>query len=421
MLGSPEKYSDSNNGILLYLLELAFNKERLEKEIYKRQQELQRSELLRQQLIELRDHYYKLKDDATAFYQKYLEYKDTKTESPTLNIDQGVKHRREMRNLRLLVHYNEMSALAIASVFRAVESFEKGVSVEQVESARTNLQSYFKVTKETDGRNLKIELLDQQIFPEIVETIKNNPQLKLIIISGPPGSGKTRAIKSLATLIENEGIIAIEEEFDQIIASFFKLEEAPTAEWKAQTAREFDKRFNDVQLMIEAHFPRLYKDEEKRYVILIDTLGYQANDMMYGLFLINNLRSAINMGKGLVVSITSEEAVINKAIEVRQPGMVNYTDPKETAKNLKNGATAEAVKRHIANVRQRIKALRKEPAFKKLLSSITLENAQFSNYTPEEMTDLEERLAFTFLTQNELGITSNWYSTINLFKADLSN
>lgn len=350
-----------------------------------------------------------LKATAVDLYKRY------QVEKPKLALSKAESQ--PVRQLKKTAHETALAALAPGAVITAIEKREQFITQTGLEEAYKNLSRYFRVREVSSRSEATITVTTELVAEQIVERLKANTKTNTVVVTAPPGSGKTTFMNNMDVLLRNEGWVVVQINFDKIIGAFFAKEGKPTKDWSGKTAEEFDHSFFDLEKIVARYYPEAYKAQGKRFIVMIDTLGYSIDEMLYGLELIQLLRSSIDSGEALVVSIIAQNAVVEYAKEQREKGKINAKDPKAVARQLKKGATADAVTRHHQQLDKKIKKISHEGGFQRLFTKANIKSV-FPHIPNEEITNMTERLAFAIITKNNFNINANWWFVLNLFQPE---
>jgi nucleoside-triphosphatase THEP1 len=322
-----------------------------------------------------------------------------------------------VKEIKLIAHRLSLAMLAPGAVISAIEKTVHPVTDYRLEESRHALSSYLRVKEDRSKDGTMVSATEERADDQILSELKANPQKNILVVKGPPGSGKTTLMNNLEVEMREQGWVVIRINFDDVIPRFFRKEEKQTKEWSEKTAEEFDKSFFDLNQVVAEYYPHAFKD--KRFIVMIDTLGYNIDDMLYGLGLVKLLKTAINEGNALVVSVIAQRAVIEKARKERSKGQINVNDGKSIADQLKKsgGAPVSAFDRHHLELGKKVNKSKKEPAFDKVVAHADVRALE--GLAPEvEIKDMIERLAYAIITRNGLEIRKNWWFIFNIFHND---
>jgi energy-coupling factor transporter ATP-binding protein EcfA2 len=427
----PEKFSSTDNAVTRCLLNLAFKIEKLERIVSVApdlNDQLRQLKELRQHVLSLSHDYDNYKNQARAFDAAYdaLVIENSKGGSEVaynfaVELLSGevpadnITRLRILSLLRLASFYKEISSLAIESISNAIDSFEKGVTPEELQQARKILSSYVTVVERSTTQDTNLEVTPNPTYLEIVKLILDNPQISRVIIAGPPGSGKTRAISALIKLLHQEDIGAVEKSFDRHFQAVMKALKIPSSEWSLYQTKLFDRMALKALPMMAAHYPPQYKADKIRKVDIIDALGYPVN-INEPWHMVLSSADEINNGEYIVWYIVAEDAVIQEGIKNRAEGEINTQDMQALARDLdRGGAPAGTVIKHISNLRNVITSrAKKDKALRQKIKSVSLTGINFEHYDTKMREDLASRIGYAYWLPDSLGIKkSQWFVSVN--------
>lgn len=368
------------------------------------------------QKITTNDLYTKYEQRREAFLATIFQYDAEQVEDDALSPEE-IDQVRETIRIKLEAHRIAVDSLAPGAVLRSIK---KSLEFDQnmIAHAQQQLSSYRRVDVVHSRQELRITATTDKVATQLIEKLVANPEITTVVVNAPPGSGKTIFMDSMEVLIRAQGWEVVQINFDKVIAKFFEREKKETKSWSSLTAEEFDNSFFDLQQLIKQHYPQAYQD--KRIIVMIDTLGYNIDQMLYGLWLIGRrLKEDINEGKALVMTLIAQPAVFEKAKTQRSEGGIDKRNAKDAAKLLaeSKGAPIKAMERHDQQLTKKVRQTSKESAFQRIVKST--DTSAIAKYVPErELIQMVERLAYAILTKNEQEISENWWFVFNLFQEE---
>ncbi|MDQ5950855.1 MAG: AAA-like domain, partial [Patescibacteria group bacterium] len=252
-----------------------------------------------------------LKATASELYARYEIEKASFLKNLAASIDQAEPLSSEeaaemirIIGVKLLAHRYSLAQLAPAAVIMSIKK-SKEFTEAHAQHVRGDLSSYRLVEVTGKENTTRAVATSERMDDHLVETLKTNQDLNVVVVNAPPGSGKTTCLNNLELRLRQEGYEVVQINFDKVIAEFFTLLQKETSLWSKVIAEEFDSSFFNLEQVIKEYYPAEFKN--KRVIVLIDTLGYRIDKMNYGLWMIRKLlKSLIEQDRAMVMTIVPQ-------------------------------------------------------------------------------------------------------------------
>lgn len=354
----------------------------------------------------LKAEYGGLNEDAIGLYTQYEEAKKKRDIKESVTLQEYL----ETVRIKHRAHRKKLDSLAPGSVIEAIDRNEKPLTESSEALSREILASYLQIVE--NGQNFEATTIP--VADQIIAWLKEHINCKTIIAQGPPGNGKTTFLDSLEILLRKEGWIVVQINFDKIIRTFFEKQGKPTKDWGSITAEMLDRSFIELEKEVTKYYPENYKS--KRVLVIMDTLGYNIDQMLYGLRLLKLMKPAIEQNSALVLTVVAQPSVVEKAKGDREEKSREIAKNVTSAQLIKQsgGAPPSAVTRHHQQIDKKIAQLRKNKKFSALINSLDL-SAATHDFSEEEIVTVKKRLAYFIRTRNILNIPKNWWYILNVF------